>query len=372
MTDTQAETSPVPGGRWQRLWRRVPILHRILGANAAIIVIGAVGGTLIAVRHGAAHPSSPHYELIAGFLLAGIAASVLANFVVLRAVLRPLDHLQRAVEAVRTGATGVRVQRHGLWDERLEHLADAFDGMVAALDAQTERLRRLPGQILRAQEEERRRIARELHDEAAQALTSLLVRLRLLEQTDEPTQVRARVRELRALTARALDDVRRIAVELRPSVLDDLGLAAALAAHADALNASGEMRVTVTAGLNGRLPPEVELALYRVAQEALTNARRHGRATAADVRLWHGMGEVHLEVRDNGVGFDPARVGRAVGQATPAAARNGASGLGLAGMAERIALVGGRLDIRSAPGAGTTVAATVPLPVAAPGAVDGG
>ncbi len=288
MTDAQAEvrgpqagTSPEYGGRWQRLWRRVPILHRILGANAAIIVIGALGGTLIAVRHGAAHPSSPHYELIAGFLLAGIAASVLANFVVLRAVLRPLDHLQRAVEAVRTGATGVRVQRNGLWDERLEHLADAFDGMVAVLDAQTERLRRLPGQILRAQEEERRRIARELHDEAAQALTSLLVRLRLLEQTDEPTQVRARVRELRALTARALDDVRRIAVELRPSVLDDLGLAAALAAHADALNASGETRVTVTAGLNGRGHAQ-ERYLFPVLK---AGAAGYVNKTAADVEL---------------------------------------------------------------------------------------
>lgn len=371
VTDARALV-PLTHARWQRAWRRVPILHRILGANALIIVVGAVGGTLIAVRHGAAHPSSPHYTLIAGFLLAGVAASVLANFLVLRAVLRPLQHLQRAVDAVRAGATGVRVQRNDLWDEQLEHLADTFDGMVAALEDQTERLRRLPGQILRAQEEERRRIARELHDEAAQALTSLLVRLRLLEQTDEPAQVRARVRELRALTARALDDVRRIAVELRPSVLDDLGLAAALAAHADALNASGEMRVTVTAGVDGRLPPEVELALYRVAQEALTNARRHGKATAAHVHLWRGPGEVRLEVADDGVGFDPARVGRAGGQATSPAARNGSTGLGLAGMAERIALVGGRLEIRSAPGAGTTVAATVPLPAGAPGARDRG
>ncbi|MDR7482302.1 MAG: histidine kinase [Armatimonadota bacterium] len=350
-------------GWWPGLWRRVPILHRILGANAAIIVIGAVGGTLVAVRHGATHPSSPHYELIAGFLLAGVAASVLANFLVLRAVLRPLEHLQRAVDAVRAGATGVRVARDGLWDERLEHLADTFDHMVAALDEHTEQLRRLPGQILRAQEEERRRIARELHDEAAQALTSLLVRLRLLDQASEPAQVRARVRELRALTARALDDVRRIAVELRPSVLDDLGLAAALAAHADEINAAGGMRVTVAAtGLDRRLPAEIELALYRIAQEALTNARRHGQATRADVCLRRGPDGVSLEVSDDGIGFDPARAGPTRGlPATPAAGNGNAGGLGLAGMAERIALVGGRLEVRSAPGTGTTITAWAPV-----------
>lgn len=325
---------------------RVPVLYKILGANAAIVVLGAIGGTAITLRHAALHPGGPHIELMAEFAAAGLAFSLLANYLVLRAVLRPLDSLQQAVDAVRAGKPGVRVARDGLSDERFDHLAETFDRMIATLEEHAERLRLLPGQILRAQEEERRRIARELHDEAAQSITSLLVRLRLLEQAQTPEAAQQRVRELRELTMRALEDVRRIAIELRPSVLDDLGLVDALHAHVDGLNKTGGPRVGITTdGFEGRLPPEVELALYRVAQEALTNVRRHARAPAAWVRLRRDGGAVILEVRDDGAGFDPRRIGP--------------SGLGLAGMAERMALIGGDLTVRSAPGEGTVVIARV-------------
>ncbi|MDR7522905.1 MAG: histidine kinase [Armatimonadota bacterium] len=349
---TRADAS-APGGTLTGVLRwlaRVPLLYKILGANALVVALGAVAGTAIAVGHGARHPEAPHYDLMAMFALAGVAVSLVANFLVLRAVLRPLDHLQRAVDAVRAGQRGVRVARTGPSDERFDHLADTFNQMLAALEDHTERLRRLPGQILRAQEEERRRIARELHDEAAQSITSLLVRLRLLEQAHGPDEVRQRLAELRDLTARALEDVRRIALELRPSMLDDLGLVDALHAHVDSLTAAGPTRMTLTVdGLDGRLPREVELALYRVAQEALTNVRRHAGARQAWVRLHRAGSRVVLEVEDDGSGFDPAR------------ARSGTGGLGLAGMRERIALVGGRLDVRSAPGGGTTIVAQVDL-----------
>lgn len=255
------------------------------------------------------------------------------------------------MDAVAAGQRGVRVAREGLSDDRLDHLADTFDRMIAALEDHAERLRLLPGQILRAQEEERRRVARELHDEAAQSLTSLLVRLRLLEQAQTPELAQQRVAELRQLTARALDDVRRIALEMRPSVLDDLGLADALHAHIDGLNAAGGTRVSLSAdGLDGRLDPDVELALYRVAQEALTNVRRHARASRAWVRIRREGRDVVLEVEDDGAGFDPRRVPAAGG------------GLGLAGMRERMGLIGGTVDIRSAPGRGTTVVARASLP----------
>jgi two-component system sensor histidine kinase UhpB len=327
---------------------RVPVLYKILGANAVIVVLGAVVGTAVSLRHGAAHPGATHYDLVAGFVMAGIGLSLVANYLVLRTVLRPLEHLQRAVDAVRAGTPGVRVERRGLTDERFEHLADTFDGMVVALEEHAARLRRLPGRILRAQEEERRRIARELHDEAAQSITSLLVRLRLLERAGAPEVAQQRVQELRELTMLALDDVRRIAVELRPSVLDDLGLVAALRAHVDAVNAAGGVAIGLAvAGMDGRLPPEVELALYRVAQEAITNARRHAQASRAAVRLIRDGAHVVLEVTDDGVGFDPAAV------------QAGRGGLGLAGMRERLALIGGDLALRSAPGRGTTVTARV-------------
>jgi two-component system sensor histidine kinase UhpB len=281
-----------------------------------------------------------------------VAVSLVVNYLVLRTVLRPLENLQRAVDAVRAGEAGVRVPREGVSDERFDHLAETFDSMVAALEDHAEHLRALPAQILRAQEEERRRIARELHDEAAQSMTSLLVRLRLLEQAQAPEVAQQRVRELRELTMRALDDVRRIAVELRPSVLDDLGLVDALHAHVDALNRAGGMRVELTAeGLDGRLPADLELTFYRVAQEALTNARRHARAGQAWVRLRRSGVRVVLEVEDNGAGFDPHRSG-------------GAGGLGLAGMRERMALIGGEVRVESAPGHGTKVTATADLPEA--------
>jgi two-component system sensor histidine kinase UhpB len=325
---------------------RAPLLYKILGANAAIVMAGAVAGTSISLTHGARHPGSPHYDLIAAFALAGVGASLLVNFLVLRAVLRPLDHLQRAVDDVRAGRRGVRVQRDGLSDERFDHLIDTFDRMIATQEDHAERLRRLPGQILRAQEEERRRIARELHDEAAQSITTLLVRLRLLEQAQTPEVAGQRIRELRELTVRALEDVRRNAVELRPSVLDDLGLVDALHAHIDALNAQGGTQIQFAAdALDGRLPPELELALYRVAQEALTNVRRHARASQARVQLRRIQDTIVLEVADNGVGFDPAHP------------RLGTDGLGLAGMRERMALVGGDLLVQSALGRGTVVVA---------------
>lgn len=329
---------------------RTPLLLKILVANAVIVVVGAVAGTAISLRYGALHPGALHYDLMALFVIAGVAVSVAANFLVLRTVLRPLEHLQRAVDAVAAGERGVRVARDGPSDDRLDHLADTFDRMIAALEEHAERLRLLPGQILRAQEEERRRVARELHDEAAQSLTSLLVRLRLLEQAQAPEMAQQRVAELRQLTARALDDVRRIALEMRPSVLDDLGLVDALHAHVDGLNASGGTRISLSAdGLDGRLDPDVELALYRVAQEALTNVRRHARASGARVRIRRDGSDVVLEVEDDGAGFEPRQV----------SSRGG--GLGLAGMRERMGLIGGTLAIRSAPGQGTTVVARAGL-----------
>lgn len=349
--DGAAPAGAASTGEPRRLLRRlarVPVLYKILVANVAIVISGAVVGTTVTLGHGALHPGESHFELMAAFVAGGVAVSLAANYLVLRAVLRPLEHLQRAVDAVRNGRPGVRVARDGLTDERFEHLADTFDRMTATQEAHAEQLRRLPGQILRAQEEERRRIARELHDEAAQSITSLLVRLRLLEQTQTPDVARQRVGELRALTMRALEDVRRIAVELRPSVLDDLGLADALHAYVDGLNTAGGTRITFTADeLGGRLPSDIELALYRVAQEALTNVRRHASAATAWVRLGRDGAAAVLQVEDDGAGFDPHQP-------------QGSGGLGLAGMRERMALIGGELIVRSVRGQGTTITARVP------------
>jgi signal transduction histidine kinase len=151
--------------------------------------------------------------------------------------------------------------------------------------------------------------------------------------------------ELRDLTAQALEEVRRVALELRPKILDDLGLGEALAWRVDELNAGQNTRAALAiTGIDKRLPRNLELVLYRVAQEALTNVARHSHAKNAYLTLRREDHQVFLEIRDDGIGFDLNSVEERVGR-----------GLGLAGMRERMALVGGMLSIESSPGNGTRI-----------------
>ncbi|MEZ4737231.1 MAG: sensor histidine kinase [Caldilineaceae bacterium] len=205
--------------------------------------------------------------------------------------------------------------------------------------------------MLQAQEEERRRLAHELHDEAAQALTSLLVHLRLLERAHTPAEAQQRVQELRVLTAQALEEVRRVALDLRPTILDDLGLGPALAWRVDECNKVDGLHATITIrGLEQRLPREVELVFYRVGQEALSNIMRHAQAHQVTVNLERMDSQVTLDIRDDGQGFDPAQVHGNDGQ-----------GFGLLGMGERMGMIDGRLKVDSAPGRGTRVLASAPV-----------
>jgi len=221
--------------------------------------------------------------------------------------------------------------------------------LLWAAHEQQERLRRLSAQVLQAQEEERKRVARELHDDTAQALTALLVRLKLLEGEVGPS-LAPQIAELRELVAAILEGVRHLALALRPSALDHLGLAAALAAYVQEFSHRWGLPVHLQVG---RLPPlsaETELALYRVAQEALSNVAKHAQAAQAWLLLRCRGPRVVLEVKDDGRGFCVQEV-----------LEDREKGLGIFGMRERLALVGGRLHIESQPGQGTTVRAEVPL-----------
>lgn len=333
-----------------RLWlRRVPLFHRILLANAAVVAVGAIAGTTITFWAARRLPVDIHYQLIALFAGAGILLSFVLNRWVLRRAVAPLDRLQSAVDEVRRGRRSVRVELDPSDDERFARLGETFNLMLDRQEENAVQLRGLSQQLLQAQEEERRRLARELHDEAAQALTSLLVRLRLLERAHNPEEAQIRVHELRELTAQALEEVRRVALDLRPTILDDLGLGPALEWRVDEFNRSGEVQATAEiAAPDRRLPRDIELALYRVGQEALSNVARHADARQVTVRLAAQPEELVLTIADDGRGLSPAP------QERP-------SGLGLVGMRERMAMVGGRLDIQSAPGRGVTVRATVPL-----------
>lgn len=351
----QAGHGPARGRRrlpaWIVVLLRIPLLHKILLANSLIVAVGAVGGTVLTVWHVQTFPEADHYELIAILAAMGLALSFVVNYVVLRLALKPLDRLQAAVDRVRRGDWEARVEPGWVDDERFARLADTFNRMLTTIGHATAELHRLSQRIIEAQEDERQRVARELHDQSAQSLTSMLVRLRMLERAEDPAQARAHIQELRDLTARSLEEIRRIALELRPKILEDLGLGEALAWRADELNAGGAVRTTLQiADMDRRLPKDVELALYRVAQEALTNISRHAHAQTAQLRLEHMDGAVRLTVQDDGIGFDVT---------APVAHP---SGLGLSGMRERMALVGGRLAIDSVPGGGTCLTATVPVP----------
>lgn len=335
-----------------RQLRRLTLLARILLVNSLIVALGAVAGTVVVVWHVRSYPDDFHYELIGFFLLAGVLLSGAVNYIALRLTLAPLDRIQETVDAVREGRRDVRADPGPAGDERFARLAETLNLMLDHLDEDARQLHQLSGAIIQAQEDERQRVARELHDEAAQALTSLLVRIRLLERADDPMAARQHTRELRELTAGALEQVRRVALELRPTILDDLGLLAALEWRVDEFNAAGAARAALSAECRDpRLGHAGELALFRVAQEALTNVARHAGAARVAIALRCDGARLTLEVADDGRGFDPAAA---------------TAGLGLRGMRERLALVGGDLTIEGAPGAGTRVVASVP--VAAPGA----
>jgi signal transduction histidine kinase len=201
--------------------------------------------------------------------------------------------------------------------------------------------------VVTAQEAERRRLARELHDETGQALTSILLGLRSVDEApDDAGRVHA-LGELRDLVRSTLQDVRRLAVDLRPTALDDFGLVPALERLTQTFAESTGIRVEFESGLDDRLPSELETALYRIVQESLTNIVKHARASSVSVVLSRRPGSVTAVVEDDGVGFD--------------ADSTREEGLGLVGMRERVALLGGRLSLETTPDAGTTLLAEVPL-----------
>jgi len=198
--------------------------------------------------------------------------------------------------------------------------------------------------VVAAQEAERRRLALELHDGTGQALTSILLGLKGFEEQLEA----AALAGLRELVVATLQDVRRLAVELRPKALDDFGLEAAIERLCRSIAEQTGIEVDCAGALGGRrLPDEIETALYRIAQESLTNAVRHAHARRVSILLTRKDGAVCEVIEDDGRGFDPDR--------------RDAPGLGLEVMRERVELLRGRLTIESADGAGTTVVVEVPV-----------
>lgn len=240
----------------------------------------------------------------------------------------------------------------------LQVVANVVAAAVERKQLEEERAQRdkeLAARVLQAQEEERKRIARELHDETAQTLSVLLTNLDLLlpHLSGDQRRVIEGFERVEALAKRALDETRSLSHDLRPTILDDAGLVAALSWIAGEYERTygGSVRVEARMEPGITLPPEIEVALFRIGQEALTNAGKHSAARRVRVSMVVDGREASLTVKDNGSGFDPSRV--------PSPTRQGQ--LGIYGMVERAALLEGTLKIRSAPGKGTEVRVSVPV-----------
>lgn len=333
-----------PGPGWREALT-VPLLYKVLFANSVVILLGATVGTYLATRlnRGGGVP------MLIAFIATGLLVSVAINFALLKLALTPLNRLRETMRLAQAGDLTLKAPITGR-DPDADQLAEAFNSMLEAIDDLS---KSRASHILHAQEEERKRIARELHDETSQVLTSLLISLALLEESVSDATARERVGETRALAHQTLRAVRNISLDLRPSALDDLGLLPALRWYVKQYQQKCGVEVELAAsGLKERLPSEIETALYRIIQESLTNTARHAQARHVWVTLTEDGLLLRATVRDDGRGFDAATILKKPWQDR---------GLGLAGMQERAALLGGAVEIDSEPGAGALITVTIPL-----------
>jgi two-component system, NarL family, sensor histidine kinase UhpB len=332
----------MPAVRRQRLAsprRYVPLLHRVAGLNVLLVIV-AVVVTILVLAPSRLSTFTVDEEVIV--LVVAVALVVLLNVYLLRRLIGPVQALTVLARRADLTSPGQRVPVVHPPSEASE-LALTFNEMLARLQAER---REATGRILAAQEAERLRIAQELHDQVGQELTAVLLGLSRVE-SQAPGGLQTDLAALQDVVRASLEDVRRIAVELRPEALDDLGLQSALAVLAERLSERLDLEVEVT--IDADLPPldpGVELVVYRVAQEALTNVARHSDASRADLRLIRQADSLTLTVRDNGRGLPSESV----------------AGTGMRGMRERAGLIGARLEFANAPGGlGCEVRLGVPL-----------
>ncbi len=336
---------------------RLSLFEKVIFVNALMLIGEALAGLWVTSHNLESH----HYLIDTTFILVATVLSLLLNILLLRASFRPLFGLLQTIRSISDGDTEARASNLPT-DTEIGELAQAFNQM---LDRLTETRREQAILILQTQEDERRRVALELHDESSQNLTALLVHTEILQQALQALstsavqpgareQLRTGLQQLTRLTQQTLESIRTLALQLRPAVLDDLGLDAALRWLAE--DARERLCVAVelelhTLGAGKSYPPLYETTLFRVAQESLTNIARHARATHVSIKLVQSEQHISLRIQDDGRGY-------AIAQRR--------SGLGLSGMQERISLLNGTLNLSSEPGKGTTVEAILPRPIAHP------
>ena len=320
---------------------RVPLLGKLAGAN--LIIVAAALLAVLAERHSMLPGSA------VSILGLALGLSLVVSLGLVYVALRPLSDLETTAARVSGGDLEARVPDSILADRDMARVGTTLNTLLDRLTEDRERVRRLAAQVISAQDEERARIARELHDSTAQMLAAIMLQLGVAARENTSPVVDERIATLREMVSEALEEVRTISHTIHPRVLDDLGLATALEWLARQTREQEALDVEVFADDGPAIPKLPASVLYRIAQESLRNAVRHAQARRVELWLRRAPGTATLEVVDDGRGFDVKR------------AEERRPGMGLFSMRERVGLVNGTLALVSAPGKGTRVVATVPL-----------
>lgn len=340
---TAARPRPTSAPAWVLALLRVSLVGKLAGANALIVlaVVAAIiiDGTAVGLN-----------GRLAWLFAVALSGSLVVNVVLVVIALRPLHDLQQTAQRVWSGDLRARVPASLLADAELAQLSSTLNVLLDGLTSDREQMRRLASEVIRAGDRERAYIARELHDGTAQTLAALLFQLSVLERENTHAEMQDRLETVRQIASDVLEEVRTLAHTVHPRVLDDLGLPAALRHLARQVEDRSGAEITVDATHAAEIvPAPIAAVLYRVAQEAVSNALRHAAPSSVTLRLTTGGGRAQLRIADDGRGFDVEEAERR------------RPGMGLFTMRERVALVDGAFEVDSAPGRGTRISADIPF-----------
>ena len=337
-----------------RRFNRLSIYRQIVIGNSIIIIAGAIAGTLLTSH---LTDMAADVWLIVLFATIGTILTIVINGWVIRSALLPLGQLSGMVDRMRLNKTELEGYQFKGTDPDISALASGLNSLVTQLEERNRQLHALSGQAIHAQEEERKRIARSLHDETGQALSMLIINLERLENNppEDTVDFHASLSSLRELAVNTLGELRKTIYGPRPTVLDDLGLVPAIRWYARSNLEEAGIRVEVVAPEESlSLSPELKTTLFRIAKEAINNVIRHSEATSAKITLLEKEATICLEIEDDGHGFD-------VNQASEDAFT--LQHWGLIGIRERAELIEGEVLVDSKPGYGTQLQVIMPLQV---------
>ena len=342
--------------RLSRVALRISILDRVLIGNSVIIIFGAVAGTMLTRQL----TLLGNVRLILLFSTIGILITLLVNRLIIQTALRPLHELGDALELVHSGQIHIPDSVKNYQDPDIRRLVIAIDAMLTRIANYTNQLQAISERAINAQEEERVRIARSLHDDTAQSISMLIIHLERLNNIipSDRADIARYITDAQNVATRLLENLRKIIWDLRPSILDDLGLVSAIRWFARTNLEKAGVKVDLSVGNEiTRLPPHLETMLFRITQEAISNILRHANASRVSIRLWIAAEHIWLEIKDDGCGFEIEKTAdQAIDQKQ----------LGLLGIQERASLVHGDVKIESSKDAGTCVQVYIPMPTDIP------